>query len=416
MSNGMKGWAIVDEEGRLVLPANILHQHGLKPGTRLLVEENHNSLDLHPPASRLGRIYIEPTNRCNITCRACIRNIWETEMGQMRASTFDAIMEGIRATVPKPEVFFGGFGEPLAHPKIIHMVQKAKEAGCWVELITNGTLLTPTTSRNLIDAGLDLLWVSIDGAREQSYADLRLGAQLPLVLENLGKFKASRAYAWLPHPEIGIVFVIMKRNAADLPEMISLARHYGASRFLVTNLLPYSPELAGEVLYTRSLKSRTYLHSPWIPNLSLPKLDYNETTRLAFDTALKGSHSLTITRNDLSSANDSCPFIRRGSIAIGWDGSVSPCLPLLYSHTSYLRQRQRNTSRWVIGKLTERGLLEIWKDPEYVSFRERVQEFEFSPCTFCGGCDYSDNSADCVGNEFPACGGCLWAQGIIQCP
>jgi hypothetical protein len=23
---------------------------------------------------------------------------------------------------------------------------------------------------------------------------------------------------------------------------------------------------------------------------------------------------------------------------------------------------------------------------------------------------------DCYGNAFPACGGCLWAQGIIQCP
>jgi hypothetical protein len=23
---------------------------------------------------------------------------------------------------------------------------------------------------------------------------------------------------------------------------------------------------------------------------------------------------------------------------------------------------------------------------------------------------------DCYGNTFPACGGCLWAQGVIQCP
>jgi hypothetical protein len=46
-----------------------------------------------------------------------------------------------------------------------------------------------------------------------------------------------------------------------------------------------------------------------------------------------------------------------------------------------------------------------------------VQGFAFAPCTFCGGCEMLDgNEEDCLGNEFPACGGCLWAQGLIQCP
>jgi hypothetical protein len=26
------------------------------------------------------------------------------------------------------------------------------------------------------------------------------------------------------------------------------------------------------------------------------------------------------------------------------------------------------------------------------------------------------NEEDCYGNTFPVCGGCLWAQGVIQCP
>ena len=28
----------------------------------------------------------------------------------------------------------------------------------------------------------------------------------------------------------------------------------------------------------------------------------------------------------------------------------------------------------------------------------------------------STNGEDCYGNALPACGGCLWAQGVIQCP
>ena len=46
-----------------------------------------------------------------------------------------------------------------------------------------------------------------------------------------------------------------------------------------------------------------------------------------------------------------------------------------------------------------------------------LQEFNFSPCIQCGGCDFFEsNQEDCIGSPMPACGGCLWAQGVIQCP
>jgi MoaA/NifB/PqqE/SkfB family radical SAM enzyme len=72
----------------------------------------------------------------------------------------------------------------------------------------------------------------------------------------------------------------------------------------------------------------------------------------------------------------------------------------------------------LIGNVGERSLDEIWNDPEYLAYRERLHNFVFAPCTFCGGCDLSEaNEEDCLGNTtFPVCGGCLWAQGIIQCP
>ena len=71
----------------------------------------------------------------------------------------------------------------------------------------------------------------------------------------------------------------------------------------------------------------------------------------------------------------------------------------------------------LVGNVNHRDLLDIWHDPQYVAYRDHVQGFAFAPCTFCGGCEMLDgNEEDCVGNVFPACGGCLWAQGLIQCP
>jgi len=72
--------------------------------------------------------------------------------------------------------------------------------------------------------------------------------------------------------------------------------------------------------------------------------------------------------------------------AIGWDGSLSPCLPLLHSHTSYVNERERFSRRYVVGNVNERKLHELWNEPDYLAFRERVQKFDFAPCTICGGC------------------------------
>lgn len=363
-----------------------------------------------------AKLYIEPTVRCNLACVTCIRNCWNEPAGEMSAATFAGVLTGIDALPVPPRVMFGGFGEPLSHPGILDMVADVKARGCDVELITNGTLLDEPTSRRLIALGLDRLWVSLDGARPESYADVRLGAELGNVLANVRRFNACRPPRRPRQPEIGIAFVAMKRNIADLPRLMSLGLGLGASHYLVTNLLPYTPDMRDEILYGRALNAITYIPSPWMPHIDLPKMDVDETTAPVLYQVLRSPHNVAIAGHNLGSANNHCPFIEAGATVVGWDGGVSPCLPLLHTHTSYLNERERLTRRHTVGYLGQHSLTELWKTPGYVQYRERVLNFSFPPCTFCGGCDYSlGNGEDCFGNPFPTCGGCLWAQGIIRC-
>jgi len=343
----------------------------------------------------------------------------------MSSKTFDRILEGLKAISPKPTVFFGGFGEPLSHPSIVDMVARVKALDATVELITNGTLLTREMSRRLIEAGLDMLWVSLDGATPESYADVRLGAALPEVLANLANFRRARWGDYPPpfgfdyhlKPETGIVFVAMKRNIADLPAVIRLGNQLGASRFLVTNVLPYTPEMQEEILYSRALTDSIYLSTHWGARMKLPKIDMTEATQESLFKVLRGGHSMIFAGANFGESNDRCPFIEGGSVAIGWDGNLSPCLPLMHNHVTYLNGWERSLKRHSVGNVIERDLNDLWNEPEYITFREHVQKFDFSYCIFCGGCNLIEaNEEDCFGNTFPACGGCLWAQGIIQCP
>jgi MoaA/NifB/PqqE/SkfB family radical SAM enzyme len=413
--------AQVDEEGRLVLPREIIASYGFGPGASVCIDPIENGLSLRRPVTHMAKVYVEPTNQCNLACRTCVRNTWDEPMSRMTDATFGRIVDGLRAFSPPPTVFFGGFGEPLSHPHIAEMVNKSKNAGAWVELITNGTLLSEELSRQLVAAGLDVLWVSLDGARPESYADVRLGAALPQVLANLTGFRAARQPAYHPTPEIGIAFVAMKRNIADLPDVLRLGSRLGATRYQVTNVLPYTADMRAETLYAAALNDLTYLPSRWVPHLDLPKIDMNQVTRESLYQVMRSGRNISFAGQNLGRVNDRCPFIESGATAVGWDGSLSPCLPLLHNHVSYLDDlnhfSERFSRRYVVGSVIECDLSDLWNDPEYVAFRERVQLFDFSPCTFCGGCEMAEsNEEDCFGNPFPTCGGCLWAQGVIRCP
>lgn len=407
----------VDEQGHLILPPEIVERFGLLPGASALIKEGPNSFSIGRSPAALSKIYIEPTNLCNLDCRTCMRNVWDEPLGLMSKETLSKVMEGAKQFSGRPSIFFGGFGEPLVHPDIIEMVRAAKEAWSEVELITNGILLDETVSGKLIEAGLDRIWVSIDGATPESYEDVRLGAVLPQVVENLMRLQRMRTLTGRRLPNLGIAFVAMKRNIADLPKVIHMGKSLGADQFSVSNVLPHNQELREQVLYARSIYENNGLPSQWVPLIALPRIEINALTKEPLAETLKDRFMLSVARQELGLGANACPFVEKGSISVRWDGAVSPCLPLLHRHESYLDDQLRHSHSFLVGNLNQHSLLDIWNDPAYVKIRERLLEFDFSPCTICNSCEMAEaNLEDCFGNIQPACGGCLWAQGFIQCP
>lgn len=297
------------------------------------------------------------------------------------------------------------------HPAIAEMVQRAGEVAAKVELITNGMLLGEGLSTQLIDAGLNTLWVSLDGASPESYADVRLSESLKSVLQNISRYRELYRQRHGNEAEIGAVFVAMKRNIDELPGLLNLSTRIGITRYMVTNVLPYTPEMCEEVLYHRSIERINWQPSSWHPKIDLPEIDINNVTREALFRAW------TTRPGSFFKKPYRCPFIEQRSTTVGWEGSVSPCLALLHSHESYLFEMKRSVTNYRFGNVNETALMNLWHSNEYKAFREKVEQFDFSPCTYCASCEMAEaNQEDCFGNTFPTCGGCLWAQGIIQCP
>jgi len=408
----------VDESGSLQLPPEILEKLGAGSSSRLRVVYENNQVLIEPDIQALRRLYLEPTSGCNLKCQTCIRNTWNEPFGFMSLECFDRICRELKELPFLQSVMLAGFGEPLFHPEIVTMVRRLKEAAptLAVEVTTNGTLLEDQISRDLLKAGLDRLWVSFDGTSETSFDDIRQGASFRLVLKNVQRLRELASEMNQPLA-IGISFVVMRDNIDDIRNIEELIREVGADKVLMSNVLPYTEEMERKMLCLLALTCETFANLPGKPQISLPRLDINYLTKEPIYHLLKGYQNLFMINNAISAPTRSCRFIKDGTTFIRWDGKVAPCMALLHEHRTYLYGLERRIKPYFLGDLNQQSIREIWGSKEYTEFREKVYRFDFSPCHICGGCSYLEsNEEDCFGNTFPVCGGCLWAQGVIQCP
>jgi len=291
-------FAVVDKDGNLKFPTEIQEVFSLIPGSVLRGEIGDNEVQIQSLSDHLTWLYIEPTSRCNLECLTCIRNVWGEPLGIMEWETFERILNGIQGFIPNPTIFLGGFGEPFVHPKIIEMTRKAKDLGGSVELITNGILLTEDISEQLIETGLDLVWISIDGVKPESYSDVRLGVTLPIVLENLDTLLRKRDLEIKTKPQVGIAFVAMKRNIQELSDLITLGVVKGIELFSISNILAYTSELKEEVMYERPLNEGAYKTASRAAEISLPRMDMSTQTMEAFWKALQGNYHFRMSGNE----------------------------------------------------------------------------------------------------------------------
>ncbi|GAB4482778.1 MAG: tungsten cofactor oxidoreductase radical SAM maturase [Anaerolineae bacterium] len=367
----------------------------------------------------LNKLYVEITTACNLDCQMCVRRAWHEPIGTMPLATFASLMDQVRELPAPPIIHLGGYGEPMAHADFLEIVQLAKAAGARVEMTTNGTLLSERMAHALIDLDLDRLVVSFDAATAQLYADIREGSDFALVYENmraLYRIKIRRGSRF-SNPQVGIAFVAMKSNIHELPSLPWLATRIGAWEVRVSNVVPHTPEMEAEILYERSLWAPAFRAGKQVADLSLPKLDINDLTVDPIRRTFNSTASISLLDASLSARDNYCRFVQGGYAVVRWDGEVSPCLSLLHDHPEYIRGRRKDVTHYSLGNITQQPLRSIWESGEYSAFRARLRVFPFSPCTTCGGCErFAGNFIDCSGEGFPTCGGCLWAQGFIQCP
>ena len=121
-------------------------------------------------------LYIDPCGICNFSCNFCPCNrsdyLKKERHTMMDFDLFQKIVDDMgEFEEPVKVVYLYGFGEPLLNKDFFKMARYLKEKNVCreIRLYTNGALLSPDMNQKLVDCGIDLIRISLEGLNSEDY-------------------------------------------------------------------------------------------------------------------------------------------------------------------------------------------------------------------------------------------------------
>ena len=176
-------------------------------------------------------IFWEVTKGCNLRCVHC--RATATELASPTDLPTEKALDIINqiADFGNPILILSG-GEPLYRPDIFQLAKHATNRGLRVALATNGTLVTKEIAKKVVDAGVQRVSISLDGADAETHDSFR---GIP------GAFDAA-IYGFRNLKELGmpvqINMTIARHNAEQLPRVLYMVRGLGADALHTFLLVP----------------------------------------------------------------------------------------------------------------------------------------------------------------------------------
>jgi MoaA/NifB/PqqE/SkfB family radical SAM enzyme len=315
-------------------------------------------------------LYLETTNRCNLLCSTCPRTYADLEPeADMSWDLFARIV----GQVPNiARVVLHGVGEPMLVKDLARRVHYLKERGIYVLFNTNGTALTPRKGRELAEAGLDELRVSLDAADAETFRAVRGTGDFHRILRNVAAFTAMQAREGLERPRVSLWLTGLKETIAELPGFVRLAHEVGVMEVYLQRLVfceeaPFGMATPNQALFER-LSAEEARH-----------LADAEAQAAALGISFNASGA-TEPGESLARKTDTNPWslCRRPWTVMYFtaNGRALPCCIAPFSQAGY--------ENYTLGDATQQTLREIWNGKAYRDFRAGLQSD--APPRCCAGC------------------------------
>lgn len=196
------------------------HPGGGHPGTKSAAKD---------PGLRL--VAWEATRNCNLTCIHCRASATNGPYeGELDTQAGFKLMDEI-ARVGKPIVILTG-GDPMLRPDIFEIAKYGDSLGLRMVMSPNGTLITPESAAQMVEAGIKRISVSLDGASAKSHDKFRgVPGAFDGALRGIELAKAAGL-------DFQINTTISQVNLGEIQQIMDLAVDLGAVAHHIFLLVP----------------------------------------------------------------------------------------------------------------------------------------------------------------------------------
>ena len=294
------------------------------------------------------KISIDPSSVCQLQCPLCPtgQNAGGRSLGKMEFGNFRKIVDELAPCLY--EIDLNNWGEPFLNKELIKMVEYCHKKRIKTSVNTNLNVpLSESEAESLVKAGLDILYISMDGIKQETYEKYRMKGKLKHVWDNIILVGEAKKRLGQKNPRIVWQFLVNSFNEKEVPKLEKVKESLGVDE-LVVGLLRSD---MGKEIFTQDREKIESLKK-WLPkNESLSRYDYEKKER-----KLKKKH---------------CHFLWFVSV-INWNGSVSPCC------ASYFE-------KFDFGNAFGQGFKSVWNNKKYRAAREAVRTGKFTG-TVCDNC------------------------------
>lgn len=299
------------------------------------------------------------TNRCNLSCPHCYSSASKTCAGELTTEECFRALDALAAMGAERIGWTGG--EPLLRLDLENLIERAAARGIGSGLTTNGTPLTPRRARNLKDAGLGAVQISLDGSTSDRNARIRAAtaADFERVLRAIG-------IALETGFKVHLAMLIGAETLDDVRDYVRLATRMGVASVRFCGFVPWGNGKDDDARRRLDLRERlAELRS------LVDELQGGRSPVVMFDPAF-GPLPPDYGYHDCIAGME--------MVYIDPRGNVYPC-------TSLLDERFR------VGSLRERSIEALWADPRMTEIALYPKSKITGPCRDCecfescgGGC------------------------------
>ena len=308
------------------------------------------------PKRRWRLLQVESAIACNLNCVMCPwREITKNAAnhGLMSPEVWNVIRPHLSEI---KSIDFTGGGEPLLQPKLPEWIAEANAQGCETGFLSNGLLLRKEKLQRILDAGVDWICISMDGADAEMYEKIRIGSNFERVCENVGNIAGLRSGN---HPKTMINFVLMDLNFHQMEEIVRLAARLGVDQINFKQC---------DVIRGESGKGHGLFGATETKEIRRLKKSLQKARRLA-----KKLNILTTTFSFTPEEQPVCEQDPRDSLFIRYDGHAAPCINLaIGGPTTFLGQEVIMPSVHY-GRLPDDDLMDLWQSETCKFYRQRFE-------------------------------------------